>query len=115
MNQANICGIYQWYVDDLIVWRCAQGLHANMAFIEFKEVLERIPNKQRLELLLKDGTPTDIAQALRIMMINEVHVNPLDLIHGLNNHHWRVEVLALHRIVAPYDDLIDDIMGMSWD
>jgi hypothetical protein len=49
------------------------------------------------------------------MMINEVHINPLDLVDSLNDRHWRVEVLALHRIVAPCDDLIDSIMGMSWD
>jgi hypothetical protein len=45
-------------------------------------------------------------------MINEAHVNPLDLVDSLNNCHRKVEVLALHRIAAPRDDLIDGIMGM---
>jgi len=48
-------------------------------------------------------------------MINEACMNPLDLIDDLNNHHWKVEVFALHHIAAPCDDLIGDIMGMSWD
>jgi hypothetical protein len=46
-------------------------------------------------------------------MINEVHVNPLDLVDGFNDCHWRVRVLALHCIVAPHDDSIDSITGMS--
>jgi hypothetical protein len=73
-----------------------------MAFIE--EVIECIPNRQRLEVLLEDGTPTDIARVPCITMINEVRVNPLDLVDGLNDRHWRVEVFALHCIVAPCDD-----------
>ncbi len=66
-------------------------------------------------MLLKDGTPTNIARAPHIMMINEAHVNPLDLVDDLNDHHWRVEVLAPHCIAAPCNDPIDSIMGMSWD
>ncbi len=66
-------------------------------------------------MLVEDGTPTDITRALRITMINEACINPLDLIDGLNDRHWRVEVFVLHRIVAPRDDSIDNIMGMSWD
>jgi hypothetical protein len=58
-----------------------------MTFIELKEVVERIPSKQRLEVLLEDGTPTDIARASHIMMINETHINPLDLVDGLNDCH----------------------------
>jgi hypothetical protein len=49
------------------------------------------------------------------MMINEARVNPLDFVDGLNNHHWKLEVLTFHCIVAPRDDLIGGIMGMSWD
>jgi hypothetical protein len=86
-----------------------------MAFIELKEIIECIPSRQRLEVLLKDGTLTDIARAPHITMINEACMNPLDLIDDLNNHHWKVEVFALHHIAAPCDDLIGDIMGMSWD
>jgi len=61
-----------------------------MAFIELKEIVERIPNKQQLEVLLEDGTPTNIAWAPRITMINEAHVNPFDLIDSFNDHHWRI-------------------------
>jgi hypothetical protein len=43
-------------------------------------------------------------------MINEAHVNPLDLIDDLNDHHWKVEIFALHHIAAPHDDLIGNIM-----
>jgi hypothetical protein len=86
-----------------------------MAFIELKELVEHIPNRQRLEVLLEDGTPTDIAQTLRIIMINEARVNPLDLVDGLNDCPWRVEVLTLHCITSPCDDSIGGIMGMSWD
>jgi len=86
-----------------------------MAFIELKEVVEHIASRERLEVLIEDGTPIDIARAPRITMINEIHVNPLDLVHGFNDCHWRVQVLALHCIVAPRDDSIDNIMGMSWD
>jgi len=84
-----------------------------MAFIEFKKVVERIASRQQLEVLIEDGTPIDITQAPRITMINEVHVNPLDLVDGFNDCHWRVRVLALHCIVAPHDDSIDSITGMS--
>jgi hypothetical protein len=66
-------------------------------------------------MLLEDGTPTDIARVLRITMINETSINPLDFVDNLNNRHWRVEVLAFHRIATPRDDLIGNIMGMSWD
>ncbi len=86
-----------------------------MAIIEFKKVVECIPSRQQLEVLIEDGTPTDIARVLRITMINEAHINPLDLVDGLNDHHWKVEVLAFHRIVAPCNDPIGGIMGMSWD
>jgi len=48
-------------------------------------------------------------------MISEARINPLDPIDGLNDRHWRVEVLALRCIVAPCDDPIGGIMGMSWD
>jgi len=61
-----------------------------MAFIELKEIVEHILNRQRLEVLLEDGTPTNIAWAPCIMMINEAHVNPLDLIDSFNDHHWRL-------------------------
>jgi hypothetical protein len=64
-----------------------------MAIIEFKKVVECIPSKQQLEVLIEDGTPIDIARVLRITMINEARVNPLDLVDGLNDHHWKVEVL----------------------
>jgi hypothetical protein len=84
-----------------------------MAFIKLKKVIERIPSKQRLEVFFEDGTPTDIARVPHIMMINEARIKPLDLIDGLNDRHWRVEVFALHRIATPHDDPIDDIMGMS--
>jgi hypothetical protein len=48
-------------------------------------------------------------------MINEARINPFDLVDGLNYRHWKVEVFALHCIATPRDDLIDGIMGMSWD
>jgi len=48
-------------------------------------------------------------------MINEAHINPLDLVDNLNDCHWRIEVLAFHHIMAPHDDPIGGIMGMSWD
>jgi hypothetical protein len=86
-----------------------------MAFIELKEIVEHIPNRQRLEVLLEDGTPTDIAQAVHIIMINEARVNPFDLVDGLNDRHWKVEVFAFHHIVAPRNDPIGSIMGMSLD
>jgi hypothetical protein len=86
-----------------------------MAFIELKKIVERIASRQQLEVLLEDGTPTNITWALPITMINEVGVKPLDLIDDLNDRHWKVEVLALHYIVTPRDDSINDIMGMSWD
>jgi hypothetical protein len=48
-----------------------------MAFIELKEVVECISSKQQLEVLHQDGTPTNITQASHMIMINEVHSNPL--------------------------------------
>jgi len=86
-----------------------------MAFIKFIKVVELISSRQQLKVLLEDGTPTNIARVSHITMINEARVNPSDVISGLNDRHWRVEVIAFHRIAAPCDDLIDGIMGMSYD
>jgi hypothetical protein len=86
-----------------------------MAFIKFKEVVEHISSRQQLKVLLEDGTPTNIARASHITMINEARVNPFNIVGGLNDRHWRVKVIAFHRIATPRADLIDGIMGMSYD
>ncbi len=49
------------------------------------------------------------------MMVNKLHVDSFDLVDGLNNSHWSVEVFALHRIAAPCDNPIDSVVGMSKD
>ncbi len=48
-------------------------------------------------------------------MVNKLHVDSFDLVDGLDDNHWSLEVFALHRIVAPHDDLIDNVVGMSRD
>jgi len=48
-------------------------------------------------------------------MVNKLCIESFDLVDGLDNSHWSVEVFALHRIAAPCDDLIDSVVGMSRD
>ncbi|CAM6036347.1 unnamed protein product, partial [Sphagnum compactum] len=48
-------------------------------------------------------------------MVNKFHVHSFDLVDGLDDCHWSVEVFALHRIVAPRDDPIGNVVGMSKD
>jgi hypothetical protein len=49
------------------------------------------------------------------MMVNKLCVDSFDLVDGLDNNHWSVEVFAFHRIVAPRHDSIDNVVGMSRD
>jgi hypothetical protein len=86
-----------------------------MAFIELKQVIECILSMQQLEVFFEDGTPINIAWASHITMINENRINPHELLDGLNDLHWRIEVRAFHRITTPHDDLIGGIMGMFWE
>jgi hypothetical protein len=46
-------------------------------------------------------------------MVNKLHVDSFNLVEGLDDNHWSVKVFALHRIVAPRDDPIGSVMGMS--
>ncbi len=48
-------------------------------------------------------------------MINKLRVNSFDLVDGLDDSHWSVEVFVLHRIATPRDDLIGSVVGMSKD
>jgi hypothetical protein len=66
-------------------------------------------------MLLQDLIPTDIIRVLRVMMVNKLHVDSFDMVDGLDDSHWSVEVFALHRIVAPRHDPIDNVVGMSRD
>jgi len=49
------------------------------------------------------------------MMVNKLHVASFDLVDGLDDNHWSVKVFAFHRIAAPRDDSIDNVVGMSKD
>jgi hypothetical protein len=49
------------------------------------------------------------------MMVNKLRVDSFDLVDDLDDSHWNVEVFSLHRIAAPHDDPIDDVVGMSKD
>ncbi len=48
-------------------------------------------------------------------MVNKFHVDSFDLVDGLNDSHWSVEVFAFLRIVTPRDDPIGSVVGMSRD
>jgi hypothetical protein len=49
------------------------------------------------------------------MMVNKLCIDSFDMVDGLDNSHWSVEVFALHRIMAPRDDMIGSVVGMSRD
>ncbi len=66
-------------------------------------------------MLLQDSIPTDVTRALRVTMVNNLHVDSFDMVDGLDDSHWSVEVFALHRIVAPCNDPIGNVVGMSRD
>ncbi len=66
-------------------------------------------------MLFQDSIPIDVTRALRVMMVNKLRVDYFDLVYGLNDSHWSVEVFAFHRIVAPHDDPISTIVGMTGD
>jgi len=48
-------------------------------------------------------------------MVNKLHVDSFDLVDGLDDNHWSVEVFALHSITTPRDDPIGTVVGMSRD
>ncbi len=48
-------------------------------------------------------------------MVNKLHVDSFDLVDNLDNNHWSVKVFSLHRIAAPRDDPINNVVGMSKD
>jgi hypothetical protein len=48
-------------------------------------------------------------------MVNKLHVHSFDLVDGLDDNHWSVEVFALPRITTPHDDPIGTVVGMSRD
>jgi hypothetical protein len=66
-------------------------------------------------MLLQDLILIDVTRALRVNMVNKICVDSFDLVDGLNDNHWSVEVFALHYITAPRDDLIGNVVGMSKD
>jgi hypothetical protein len=66
-------------------------------------------------MLFQDLIPTDVTRALRVSMVNKLHVDSFDLVNDLGNNHWSVEVFSLHHIVAPCDDPISNVMGVSMD
>ncbi len=48
-------------------------------------------------------------------MVNKLRVDSFDLVDSLDDSHWSVEVFALHCIVAPRDNSIGSVVGMSRD
>jgi hypothetical protein len=66
-------------------------------------------------MFLYDSIPINETRALKVTMVNKLHVDSLDLVDGLNNSHWSVKVFAFHCIVAPHDNLIGSVVGMSKD
>jgi len=66
-------------------------------------------------MLLQDSIPTDVTKALRVTMVNKLHVDSFDLVDNLDDNHWSVKVFALHRIITPHDDPIGTVVGMSRD
>jgi hypothetical protein len=48
-------------------------------------------------------------------MVNKPRIDSFDLVDNLNDSHWNVEFFALHHIVAPRDDPINSVVGMSRD
>jgi hypothetical protein len=52
-------------------------------------------------MLFQDSIPTDVTRALRVTMVNILHVDSFDLVDSLDNSHWSVEVFAFHRIATP--------------
>jgi hypothetical protein len=47
------------------------------------------------------------------MMVNKLRVDSFDLVDGIDDSHWNVEVFALHRIAAPCNNSIGSVVGMS--
>ncbi len=66
-------------------------------------------------MLLQDSIPIDITKVLRIMMVNKLRVDSFDLVDGLDNSHWSVEIFSLHYIATALDDPIGSVVGMSKD
>jgi len=66
-------------------------------------------------MFLQDLIPTNIIRALRVMMVNKLRVDSFDLVDGLDDSHWSVEVFAFHHIAAPHNDPISSVVGMSRD
>jgi len=66
-------------------------------------------------MLLQDSISTNVTRALKVTMVNKLCVDSFDLVDGLDNSDWSVEVFALHRIMAPCNDLIGNVVGMSRD
>ncbi len=48
-------------------------------------------------------------------MVNKLCVDSFDLVDGLDDNHWNVEVFTLHHIATPRDDSIDSVVGMFRD
>jgi hypothetical protein len=66
-------------------------------------------------MLLQDSIPIDKTRVLRVMMVNKLRVDSFDLVDGLDNSHWNVEIFALHYIATAFDDPIGSVVGMSKD
>jgi hypothetical protein len=66
-------------------------------------------------MFFQDSIPIDVTRVLKVTMVNKLHVDSFDLVDGLDNSHWSVEVFSLHRIAAPRDNPIDNVVGMSKD
>jgi hypothetical protein len=83
--------------------------------IELEKIVEHISSWKLIEMFLQDSIPTNITRALRVTMVNKLRIDSFDLVDGLDDSHWNVEVFALHHIVAPHDDPIGNVVGMSRD
>ncbi len=66
-------------------------------------------------MFFQDSIPTHTTRVLRVTMVNKLCVDSYDLVDGLDNSHWSVEIFALHGIAAPRNNQIGNVVGMSRD
>ncbi len=83
--------------------------------IKLKKVVERLSNWKLIEMFFQDSIPTDVKRVLRVTMVNKLCIDSFDLVDRLDDSHWSVNFFAFHRIAAPCDNPISNIMGMSKD
>jgi hypothetical protein len=115
LNQVQTGCLDQWDVYNQTVKGRAQRSHAHEPLIKLEKVVERISGWKLIEMLFQDSILTNVTRALKVTMVNKLRVDSFDLVDGLDDNHWSVEVFALHRITAPRNDLIGSVMGMSRD